>query len=162
MRSALVVSLAVSLAVPGLVACGQPAEVVQVADPRTRAPSPSPEGVPYDEGEAPLVFTGRTTLRTCGSYDLDAQLERPPAEALACLSTALRRREGAELVLSQLTAEGDPVISYYRALPRTGRLELFTDSTRDSYGSRTWWRTRCAGFDDRRGEPVVCDEGARA
>ena len=40
------------------------------------------------------------------------------------------------------TVEGDPIKTYYRALPGEG-LEVFTDATADSFGSEGWRHVRC-------------------
>ena len=90
----------------------------------------------------PASFRNRTSLHTCGSVESSRTGIVPP-EAVRCLEAAGRSGQGAELQVTLLTDEGDPVESYYRALP-TGGVEIFTDNTQDAYGSRAWLRELCA------------------
>jgi hypothetical protein len=41
------------------------------------------------------------------------------------------------------TAEGDPVIEYYRSLPDLAGLELWTDSRQDEFAAYGWTYSRC-------------------
>lgn len=149
-------SLATVAAVVGLVGTQQgsetPAESL-VAGPTT-TPMVVRETVPYDAATAPEVFRKREPLPSCGDYVLGLGLgEQLPPAASACLLA-----EGsAELAVSRLTIEGDPIVAYYRADPGPV-LDVFIDATRDSFGSGTWVRKTCTGFDPARGRPTGCTE----
>ncbi|MDY0909992.1 hypothetical protein [Microbacterium sp. CFBP9034] len=94
----------------------------------------------------PEAFTTRPELPSCGHIELN-QGDDLPQEAIDCLADA--GAPGAELVVTAPTVEGDPVITYYRALPGGG-IEVFTDMTQDAYGGG-WWHSSCpeaTGIDD--------------
>ena len=59
----------------------------------------------------------------------------------AC-SDAFQNGDGAELISTRPTDEGDPVTRYYR-VHENGTVELFVDATRDRFGSQRWSRYRC-------------------
>ena len=100
----------------------------------------TPGGTPSLEGRqapsartelhAPDAFIDRAALPSCGSVDL-GQGETIPQDAIDCLADA--GDQGAELVVTMPTVEGDPIVTYYRALP-TGGVEVFTDMTQDAFG----------------------------
>lgn len=89
----------------------------------------------------PASFRNRTSLPTCGSVE-SARTAVVPQEAVRCLESGSRSGQGAELRVTSFTTEGDPIATYYRALP-TGGVEIFTDNTQDAYGSRAWFRELC-------------------
>ncbi|MHC2997965.1 hypothetical protein [Microbacterium sp. HJ5] len=104
-------------------------------------PGPAAGGAPPGDGSggtsaatpgagAPDAFTNRDPLPSCGSVELD-QGETIPQDAIDCLSQA--GAGGAELVVTMPTVEGDPITTYYRALPGGG-IETFSDMTQDSFG----------------------------
>ena len=99
-------------------------------------PTPGADGrqaptVPTEtNGDAPAAFTERPVLPSCGSVELD-QGEPIPQEAIDCLAGA--GAGGAELIVTSPTVEGDPIVSYYRALPGGG-IEVFSDMTQDAFG----------------------------
>jgi hypothetical protein len=88
-----------------------------------------------DSATAPADFRDRTTLPSCGDFEL-GQGESLPANAVDCLKNA--GEEGAELAFSQPTTEGDPIVYFYRVGPADAGVELFIDGTKDSYGSGEW------------------------
>ena len=69
-------------------------------------------------------------LPSCGSIELH-QGETIPPDALECLADG--GAGGAELMVTAPTVEGDPIVTYYRALPGGG-IEVFTDMTQDAFG----------------------------
>lgn len=107
--------------------------------------SPSPGSVPYDAAGAPDAFRHRRPLPSCGSIKLP-QGRRTPPGALRCLAAAVGTAQGAELAVSRLSVEGDPIVTYFRALPGSKTIEAFVDSTRDDLGRQVWVRMRCASF----------------
>jgi len=115
----------------------------------------TPAVVVYDPKTAPPPFVDRDPLPSCGSFVLD-QGQAPSSTALSCLKVALVDGSGAELALSQPTIEGDAVVTYYRALPGSSTLRVFTDSTTDVFGARSWSVTTCTGFDTERIAPTGC------
>ena len=108
--------------------------------------------------EAPQEFTSRAVLPSCGEFSLD-QGEKPPRSARSCLASAVGGQRAAELILTSLTIEGQPIVTYYRT-DRDGRIEVFIDSTRDQYGSG-WVRLKCRGLAETRLEPVGCGQAER-
>lgn len=96
-------------------------------------------------GGAKDAFDGRKPLPSCGTFSVAHG--QPPTAGSDCLRAAMREGKGAELVISRLTQEGDPVVSYLRTMPGQDGVEVFTDSTKDSYGSKKWTRSVCKRFD---------------
>ncbi|WP_432538003.1 hypothetical protein [Kineococcus arenarius] len=45
--------------------------------------------------------------------------------------------------MTRRTEEGDPIRPYYRVLPGRSGLEVFTDYSRDTYGSHDWEHLSC-------------------
>jgi hypothetical protein len=86
----------------------------------------------------------RTTLPSCGAVDLHhgEELRRDAPAALACLRSALTSGEGAELVVTSPTTEGDPITAYYRVTP-AGTTELYEDATEDAFGDGAWHFAEC-------------------
>lgn len=89
----------------------------------------------------PAAFRDRPALPTCAPVVVP-QGQTVPAAVRDCLTGADARRDGAEVRVTSLTTEGDPVTTYYRSLPGGG-LEVFTDATEDSFGSAGWSHDRC-------------------
>ncbi|ABS03750.1 hypothetical protein Krad_2269 [Kineococcus radiotolerans SRS30216 = ATCC BAA-149] len=95
---------------------------------------------PASEG-APAAFRERFALPQCAPITVD-QGRVDPAALQDCLLSSDAQREGAEVLVTSNTVEGDPIKTYYRALPGEG-LEVFTDATADSFGSEGWRHVRC-------------------
>ncbi|MCR2811068.1 hypothetical protein [Microbacterium sp. zg.B185] len=88
----------------------------------------------FDPG--PPAFRQRDPLPSCGTVEL-TQGEQTPADAIACVDGA--GAAGAELVVTAPTVEGDPVTTYFRALPGGG-IEMFVDLSEDMFaGERSSW-----------------------
>lgn len=107
---------------------------------------------------APQEFTSRAALPSCGEFSL-GHGEKPPPSARSCLASAVGGQGAAELVVTSLTIEGQPIVTYYRT-DRDGRIEVFIDSTRDQYGSG-WVRLKCQGLAEQLLEPMGCGEAER-
>lgn len=71
-----------------------------------------------------------------------AQGEPAPTSS-ACLDSRAAESDGAELVVTALTTEGDPVRTHYRKLPGQPGLEVLIDSSDDRFGSGTWEQQTC-------------------
>jgi hypothetical protein len=109
-----------------------------------------PVRVPGDGTADAEAFEQRARLPSCGRFDVGHG--RLPADAAECLQRAVGSPQGAELAVSRLTDEGDPVVGYLRALPGTDRIEAFTDTTRDdSHEPRGGPGRRAAGSTRRPG-----------
>ncbi|PWJ47041.1 hypothetical protein SAMN06264364_1423 [Quadrisphaera granulorum] len=67
----------------------------------------------------------------------------PSPTASSCLFSDAAEEEGAELVVTAPTTEGDPIRTHYRRLPGQPGLEVLVDSTNDRFGSGTWTRQSC-------------------
>lgn len=102
----------------------------------------------------PLAFTTRAEFESCGTVELGLG-EEVPQEANQCLIDG--RSEGAELQVRHSSAEGDPIVSYYRVGPDIDGVEVFRDATEDKFGSRSWEYMRC-NFADRPTVLISCDE----
>ncbi|ABS04309.1 hypothetical protein Krad_2841 [Kineococcus radiotolerans SRS30216 = ATCC BAA-149] len=92
-------------------------------------------------GRAPAAFRERSPLPQCASITVP-QAQPIPTALTECLLSAGAQREGAEVLVTSLTTEGDPIETYYRVRPGEG-VEVFTDATADSFGSGEWSHDRC-------------------
>jgi len=101
---------------------------------------------------APAAVTDRPSLQACGTVTL-GQGETVPDEAWACFDA--HAATGAELVVSRPTTEGDPIVTYYRTGPGIAGVEVFTDTTADQFGPRTWTHEMCARLDGAH-DPADC------
>lgn len=107
------------------------------------------------ETEAPQAFLEREPLASCGEFTLE-QGEQNPAGAMECLNAAIGAG-GAELVVTGPTVEGDPIITWYRALP-TGGMETWSDVRRDKFAGEgvSWHYRLCPTADALLGDPGEC------
>jgi hypothetical protein len=80
---------------------------------------------------------------SCGRYEnLNEPRSTDQRQKDQCLLDALAAGRPAELIRTFATIEGDPITEYYRVLG-AGRVEVFVDSTQDSFGSRKWTHLLC-------------------
>ena len=89
-------------------------------------------------------WESREDLPSCGSISLSQgeALEVAGEEQLACLEDALASGRGAELTVTLLTTEGDPITEYRRVLP-DGSTEVYVDSTQDTFSDQRWGHGSC-------------------
>ncbi|MEU3553700.1 hypothetical protein [Streptomyces fragilis] len=89
-------------------------------------------------------FEARDPYRSCGDVTLaqGQELGSRAKREIGCLRRAHDRDEGAELKVTALTVEGDPVREYYRVTPH-GALEIYTDSTDDPWSDGRWSSSGC-------------------
>ncbi|MET0788283.1 MAG: hypothetical protein ABWY33_03480 [Cellulomonas sp.] len=92
-------------------------------------------------GNAPATFTERAELPSCGEVRPD-QGTGVDDDAWACLDHAATG-DGAELVVTALSTEGDPITTYYRVGPGIDGVEVFVDSTQDGWGVQGWNHQVC-------------------
>lgn len=113
------------------------------ADPQIQStPVSTPQPTP---GSTPQAFLERSSLDSCGEFTLGLG-EQVSATATECLENAIGVR-GAELVVTAPTDEGDPVVTWFRALP-TGGVEIWTDIRQDKFaGEGSWQYSLCPGAD---------------
>ena len=90
----------------------------------------------------PDWIVNRLPLESCGAETIEGSGLLLNVEARTCLLAAFRAGDGAELISTQATEEGDPVTRYYR-VHENGTVEIFVDATRDRFGSQRWERYRC-------------------
>ena len=90
----------------------------------------------------PDWIVNRQPLESCGVEEISANGLGVNVDARTCLLTAFQSGDGAELISTRPTEEGDPITSYYR-VHENGTIELFVDATRDRFGARTWERYSC-------------------
>ncbi|MFJ2723021.1 hypothetical protein [Streptomyces sp. NPDC087437] len=76
------------------------------------------------------------------SLDQGEEIKKKAVREIACLRESLKSSKSAELKVTYLTVEGDPIREYYR-LTAQGRLEVYTDSTDDRYSDRKWSFAKC-------------------
>lgn len=99
---------------------------------------------------APDDFTGRFALPSCGEYGVGNGIPLPP-EAIECFRKAVEG-DGAELIITMATTEGDPIVHYFRTGPGVEGIEIFIDGTADRFGSGGWDYAACDG------EQAITDE----
>jgi hypothetical protein len=89
-------------------------------------------------------WASRTEFPSCGevSLGLNEEMRQKAVQEIACLERALKSGESAELKVTFPTIEGDPVREYYRVTPQGG-LEVYTDSTDDSFSDQKWSFAEC-------------------
>jgi hypothetical protein len=99
---------------------------------------------PEVSGPVRKQWESRESLPSCGSLELrqGEVIEVDGRTELACLQRALDEGRGAELSVRHPTTEGDPITNYYRVTV-DGSTEVYTDSTQDAFGDRTWSFTSC-------------------
>jgi len=91
--------------------------------------------------DQPDWIVNRMPLESCGVETIDNG-KSLNVEGRTCLLSAFQAGDGAELVSTSLTEEGDPFTTYYR-VHENGTVEIFVDATRDRFGSQRWQRYRC-------------------
>lgn len=93
-------------------------------------------------GATPQALLDRAPLASCGEFTLD-QGEPYPVDALACISDAIGG-DGAELILTAPSTEGDPITTWIRARP-TGGVETWSDVRRDRFAGEgvSWTHDVC-------------------
>ena len=89
----------------------------------------------------PVEFTDSDPQVSCGSFDLGL-METLPDDAADCLHDAAGTA-AAELVMTRLTEEGDPVTSYFHTSADRERITVYVDATQDSFGSKKWMTLQC-------------------
>ena len=72
-----------------------------------------------DAEQAPAAFRQRSALPQCTAITV-SQGQPVPTALKDCLLSSDAQREGAEVVVTSPTTEGDPIKTYYRALPGGG------------------------------------------
>ncbi|GAA2753070.1 hypothetical protein [Amnibacterium kyonggiense] len=109
------------------------------ASPTGRAPAASVVADSMDSPAAPAAFRDRPPFRSCGQLEVERG-GGVPADRIACLATT--PGEGRELIVVTSTAEGAPVVRYYRTGPGITGVEIFEDATDDRVGG-AWRRLDC-------------------
>lgn len=89
-------------------------------------------------------FDRRERLPSCGHVELGGTGSVDDA-SWACLDAAWDT--GAELSVMTPTTEGDPTYQYYRVGPGIDGLEVYRDTTSDTYGNGRWSHDVCPGED---------------
>jgi hypothetical protein len=89
----------------------------------------------------PDWIVNRLPLELCGTEHVD-QGGDFDVEARRCLLAAYDAGEGAELITTQQSVEGDPITRFIR-VHVNGTVEMFVDATQDRFGSGEWERYRC-------------------
>jgi hypothetical protein len=91
----------------------------------------------------PAQFTNRPQLPACGQ-EMYGRGEGMDVDARTCLMSAFEDGSPAELVSTRLSVEGEPVVTYFRVWPAPGvPVEIYTDSSRDSFRSAAWTYQAC-------------------
>jgi hypothetical protein len=79
--------------------------------------------------------------------------------AADCFAGRFESGLAAELVRVVTTIEGDAIVTVLRPTG-DGSVVLFTDATRDAFGTQAWFAHVCDGYDAAVGQPTNCAEGA--
>jgi hypothetical protein len=87
----------------------------------------------------PAAFEDRTPEVACGSIEAATEEEAVAGPEVQCLEDAVRSGGDAELVVRTSTAEGDPVVLYYRTVPGGSGLDLFIDGSQNPQHSGLNW-----------------------
>lgn len=89
-------------------------------------------------------WESRDKYPSCGEVQLDQgdRLAVRGRQEIDCLRKALDAGQGAEMSVSSLTIEGDPIREYYRLTP-AGVLEVYVDSTDDQFSDQKWSMDDC-------------------
>ena len=98
-------------------------------------------GCGFLPGPVPEWVANRQPLESCGTEDF-GHGEGADVTARTCLLEAFEDGHGAELITSQTSIEGDPIVRYIR-VHENGVVEVFQDATRDRFGSGEWERVVC-------------------
>ena len=61
-------------------------------------------------------------------------------------------------MVTRVTVEGDRIPLYLRALPGSPQVEVFSDNTRDDFGTKVWTHQTCTGAAGNWLEPSGCTE----
>ena len=92
----------------------------------------------------PDWVTNRNPLPACGE-EVREPGQAGDREMRTCLLEAFEAGEGAELISTHRSIEGDPITEYIR-VHENGVVELFADATQDRFGSGEWERFLCTGL----------------
>lgn len=89
-------------------------------------------------------WSNRTPLATCGEVQVETgnSLEEATRLGFSCLRDSVASHRGAELTVTYGTTEGDPITAYFRVTP-DGSFEVYTDATKDTFGSQRWEYLDC-------------------
>ena len=102
---------------------------------------------------------GRSGPRAAGYHNNNQRpdLVAGQSETNECIVRAFREGESAEAVAAYSTAEGDPIVNYIRVLG-PGRVEVFIDTTADTFGPQQWTHRVCKRLHEGQGylEPDRC------
>lgn len=102
----------------------------------------------------PAQFVNRPALPSCGA-EVRAQRDGPDPVARSCLMSAFDEQRSAELVSTRPTVEGDPIVTYFRVWPTADiAVEVYTDSSRDKFGSAAWTYSACERLVPAAGDEV--------
>ena len=93
---------------------------------------------------APTIVRERAVLPACGQERVRLGVDANVA-GRHCLWSAYQERRPAEFITTQWSIEGDPLTWIYRILPG-GSVEVFIDSTQDTWSNRTWLHLACPGL----------------
>jgi hypothetical protein len=93
-------------------------------------------------GPVPRAVAERAPLPACGIESASTQNGPWNLAARRCFLDAYQAGRAAELLVTRLTIEGDPIRTLFRILG-PGRVEVFIDSTRDAWSAKTWEQYGC-------------------
>ncbi len=149
---------------------GTPSTSVPLEQPTTTSLVPGsttveaglPIGGPDLDGAPPEVAT-RVPLPYCG-VDIEVRGRNQTFEGLdhdeesrECFAARIDAGDPAEMIQARLTTEGDWIIFILRLLP-DGRVQVYTDATRDGFGARAWFLAECRSIDASTIEPIGCSD----
>lgn len=106
---------------------------------------PSGEATPVALPGAPSQVALRDPLPVCGIEQSSGPGNTPSEAVRRCFLEAFMEGRPAEVVIILTTIEGDPITTIYRTRPGQP-IEVFVDSTRDTFGSGAWETYGCTGL----------------
>lgn len=95
-------------------------------------------------GSLPAEFRTRVEVPACEELRVPQGVEVDDAAIDACRQQGWDSGDGSEIEVTFPTAEGDPIVQHFRTLPGTEvGVEVFRDSTSDSFGAQRWYFQDC-------------------
>lgn len=156
-------TLATALVVlAGCTGADAPPENETPAETESGTGSPSegetPGSVDVTDDDVPAWYAERQPMPSCGRFEMDEiYLDNPDLDhANRCLLEAFGAGDPAELEVTQMTEEGDPVIEIYRVIGED-ELEMMVDTREDEHGNLKFYYAVCTELVEARARtgPIV-------
>jgi predicted small secreted protein len=118
----------------------------------------SPEQATGPDHTGREIFEALDPLPSCGEVEVGPDAPDDVVDdGWACLDDA--DDAGAQLTVTLVTPEGDPVVEHHRVGPGIDGLDTYVDATADRYGEQIWTYRSCPDTDTT-AQPRGCWESA--